>query len=157
MSAEQREKLGGLYGKASDGFRTLKPHLAETSSNIVELPVTTFPLLKSPIHVSYLMYLLTFSAPLAKAYWMSALTACRLTGTQPSLLLHPLDFLSGEEVPELRFFPGMSTASQAKIDMLDYVIDSMVRHFDIVTMREHVRAAGLHLSADDRALNLGSI
>lgn len=138
MSAEEREKLKKLFGKFSDGFQTLKPHFVEAAGrNMVEIPVTTFPVIKTPIHATYLHYLSAFSAPLAKAYWRSALASCSLTGAQPSMLLHPLDFLSGDDVPELKFFPGMNVPTESKLELMDSVIGSLAAKFEIVNVREH--------------------
>ncbi|MEQ1924143.1 MAG: polysaccharide deacetylase family protein, partial [Pyrinomonadaceae bacterium] len=116
MSEEEREKRKKLFGKLSDGFQTLKPHFVEAAGKtLVEIPVTTFPVIKTPIHASYLLYLSTFSKMAASSYWKMALAACRATGVQPSLLLHPLDFLSGDDISELKFFPGMSMPIEQKL------------------------------------------
>ena len=142
MSEEEREKLKKLFGKFSDGFRSLKPHFIEAAGRtMVEIPVTTFPIVKAPIHASYLMYLATFSRAAAKLYWRSAVTACSLTGVQPSFLLHPLDFLSGEDVEAMKFFPGMNQPTAKKIELLASTIDAMSAKWDIVTMRQHADSA----------------
>ncbi len=138
MSDEEREKRKKLFGKFSDGFRTLRPHMLEIGEReIVEIPVTTFPGVKTPIHASYLIYLSTFSESAARAYWRSALFACRVTGVEPSILLHPLDLMSGDDVPELSFFPGMSMPLERKLRLLSGFIDELRDRFDVVTMREH--------------------
>ncbi len=138
VSDEERGKLKKLFGKFSDGFRTLRPHFIESAGrSIVEIPVTTFPIVKTPIHASYLMFLFRFSPILARAYWKMAVTTCRLTGIQPSLLLHPLDFLCGDDVDGLKFFPGMNVPSVQKLEFLDYAIGLLTDRFDIVSMREH--------------------
>ncbi len=140
MAAAEREKLSKLFGKFSDGFQTLRPHFIEAAGrNLVEIPVTTFPLIKTPIHATYLQYLSAFSTTLAATYWRSALAACSITGVQPSMLLHPLDFLSGEDVPELRFFPGMNVPTAKKLELLDNVIGSYAAKFQIVNMSGHAR------------------
>lgn len=104
---------------------------------LVEIPVTTFPGIKTPIHFSYLLYLSTISRAAAKAYWHSALFACRATGVGPSLLLHPLDFLSGDDAPELKFFPGMNIRADDKLAFISDVLATYAENFDIVQMREH--------------------
>lgn len=155
MSPEEKEKLKKLFGKFSDGFRPLTPHLVDAgSSKIVEIPVTTFPIVKVPVHVSYLMYLKSFSSFLANAYWKAAMLACRITGTQPSLLLHPLDFLSGDEIEELKFFPGMAVPSAKKVAFLDQITGLLCKHYEVVTMRQHAETAslGLHRTSQDLAL-----
>lgn len=155
MSAEEREKLKRLYGKFSDGLRPLNPHLIDAGERkIVEIPVTTFPVVKVPTHVSYLMYLMSFSPAAARAFWRSCVAACGITGTQPSLLLHPTDFLSGDEVPELKFFPGMNMASAKKIEMLDFVLGRLCERFEPFTLREHATTASLALRPGSRDLEL---
>lgn len=153
ISEEEREKLKKLFGRFSDGFRSLKPHFIEAAGrHMVEIPVTTFPVVKTPIHASYLLYLAKFSTLAAKMYWHSAVTACAVTGVQPSFLLHPLDFLSGEDVDALKFFPGMNQPTAKKIDFLANAIDAMAGKFDIISMREHAdharNSAGLGAARD---------
>ncbi len=138
MSDEEREKRKKLFGKLSDGFQTLKPHMVDVGgTQLVEIPVTTFPVVKTPIHLSYLIYLSTFSTAAAKAYWKTALAMCRATGVQPSLLLHPLDFLSGDDISELKFFPGMNMPTARKLELVSGFIEAYTESFDVVTMREH--------------------
>lgn len=152
MSDEEREKRKQLFGKFSDGLKPLNPHIVTTEKGtIAEIPVTTFPGVKTPIHASYVIYLSTFSRSAAKAYWRSALAACRMANIQPSLLLHPLDFLTGEEVPELKFFPGMSLAAGAKSDLLNWIISTYKASFDVTTVGGHACDLRERLSSANRA------
>lgn len=138
MSAREREKRQKLFGNFSDGFRPLKSYNIGTDERpLVEIPVTTFPLVKTPIHVSYLIYLSTFSRAASEIYWKASLNACRLAGIEPSLLLHPLDFLGSDDAPELRFFPGMNMPTERKLENVNRLLEIYSRHFEIVTMREH--------------------
>ena len=142
MSDEERAKRKKLFGKFSDGFRSVKAHTVPSANgDLIEIPVTTFPLFKTPIHVSYLIYLASFSPIAAKAYWRSALAACRMSGTSPSLLLHPLDFLSGDDVPELKFFPGMGMRTRQKLDIVRDILGVYTNSFRVVTVRDHARTA----------------
>ena len=53
MSDEEREKRKKLFGKFSDGFQSLKPYKWQIGEkSLVEIPVTTLPLFKTPIHAS---------------------------------------------------------------------------------------------------------
>ncbi len=142
MSDEEREKRKKLFGKFSDGFQSLKPYKWQIGEKtLTEIPVTTLPVFKTPIHASYVIYLSTFSPLLARSYWKSALEMCKLTGTQLSLLLHPLDFLSGEDAPELKFFPAMNLPVEKKLEFLSDVLESFQNKFSIVDMQKHARAA----------------
>lgn len=137
MSESEREKRKQLFGKISDGFQTLQPHVLEINGkNLIEIPVTTLPIFKVPVHVSYLMYLATFSKFLARRYWQTALAFCRMTGTPPSLLVHPLDFLGGDDVAELKFFPGMAMRSGEKAELLHWITGSLNDKFNVLTMKE---------------------
>ncbi len=93
LDEEEIEKRKLLFGKFREGFKSVKPYWHDfPEGKILEIPVTTMPVFKAPFHVSYLLYLRRFSRRLALSYFHFALAMCRATGTQPSLLLHPLDF-----------------------------------------------------------------
>lgn len=138
MSDREREKRKKLFGKFSDGFQSLKPYQWQIGEkSLVEIPVTTLPVFKTPIHASYVIYLSTFSKSLAKTYWRTALEMCRMTGTELSLLLHPLDFLSGEDAPELKFFPAMNLPVEEKLEFMGEILEMFAGKFEIVNMRRH--------------------
>jgi len=99
--------------------------------------VTTLPGLRTPFHVSYLLYLSRFLPGLALAYFRAALRLCRWTGTPPSLLLHPLDFLGGDDVPELGFFPAMNLPSARKLDFVGKILGVYRSWFRVVPMARH--------------------
>ncbi len=149
MSDEEREKRKKLFGKFSDGFQSLKPYKWRIGEKtLVEIPVTTLPIFKTPIHASYVIYLSTFSKALARAYWKTAIEMCKMTGTQLSLLLHPLDFLSGEDAPELKFFPAMNLPIEEKLAFVGEILETLTGKFEVVNMREHARAvAGENLKS----------
>jgi peptidoglycan/xylan/chitin deacetylase (PgdA/CDA1 family) len=141
MSDEEKEKRKKLFGKFSDGFQSLKPYRWQIGEkSLVEIPVTTLPVFKTPIHASYVIYLSTFSKTLARAYWKTAVEMCRLSGTQLSLLLHPLDFLSGEDAPELKFFPAMNLPVEKKLEFAGEILDTFSGKFEIVNMRRHAES-----------------
>jgi hypothetical protein len=99
--------------------------------------VTTVPLLRTPFHLSYLLYLSRVSDHLMMAYLRFALRLCVATRTSPSFLLHPLDLLAGEDAPELRFFPGMDVSARRKRELFTAVLLEIGRHFKIGTMTDH--------------------
>ncbi|MET9626275.1 polysaccharide deacetylase family protein [Lentzea sp. NPDC006480] len=108
------------------------------ATGLVELPVTTMPLLRVPIHGAYLLQLHQISPRLARGYFRAALRLCLLTSTAPSLLLHPTDVLSGAEAPGMEFFPGMAVPGAQKVALLGWVLSLLRRHFDVVGTGEHV-------------------
>lgn len=142
MSAEEKEKRKKLFGKLSDGFQSLKPYKWQIGEKtLVEIPVTTLPIFKVPIHASYVIYLSTFSKLAAKTYWKTAVNLCKMTGTQLSLLLHPLDFMSGEDAPELKFFPAMNLPLEKKLEFLSDILENFQNSFSVTNMRLHAESA----------------
>jgi peptidoglycan-N-acetylglucosamine deacetylase len=141
LSGEEREKRRKLFGKFSDGFQSLKPHKWQVGEkSLIEIPVSTMPIFKTPIHASYVIYLSTFSKLAAQMYWKSTIEMCKLTGTQLSLLLHPLDFMSVEDAPELNFFPGMNLPLEQKLEFLSEILETFGKSFSILNMRQHAKA-----------------
>ena len=138
MSDEERNKRNKLFGKFSDGFQKLKPFMWKVGcKSLVEIPVTTMPVFKFPIHASYIIYISTFSKTLARVYWRTAIEMCRMTNTQMSLLLHPLDFLSGEDVPELKFFPAMNLPIEKKMEFVGEILEVFADKFEVVNIQKH--------------------
>jgi peptidoglycan-N-acetylglucosamine deacetylase len=136
--AGERADRRNMFGSFREGFRSLRPQIRKTDAGpIVEIPVTTFPLVKLPIHMTYLLYLWQVSPRLAKMYLHMALTACRSLGVGPSILLHPLDFLGHEDDEELKFFPGMNISHGAKLELINNMLGRLTANFQIGTMRQH--------------------
>ncbi len=143
MSDEEREKRKKLFGKFSDGFQSLKPYKWQIGEKeLIEIPVTTLPIFKTPIHASYVLYLSTFSKVAARHYWKTALRMCKMFGVQPSLLLHPLDFLSGEDAKELEFFPAMNLPLQEKLEFVSEILEIYAKSFSIVNIQKHAERVG---------------
>ena len=140
LSNEEREKRKKLFGRLEDGFRPLAPFQWSTEAGpLLEIPVTTMPVFKVPIHVSYLLYLGCYSTALAKLYWRTALTMCRVTGTQLSLLLHPLDFMGSDDTDRLGFFPAMKRPHAEKIRLIHELFDMLQGSYDCIPMGEHAQ------------------
>ncbi len=143
LSAEQRAERELLYGTWSDGRRAVRPYRwAVDDRTLLELPVTTLPGLKVPIHVSYLLMLSAYSPAAARVYFDTALRVCRSTGIGPSILLHPLDLISGDDVKALAFFPGMQIPAEEKLARVDSYLELFRRHFEVVPVGVHARALG---------------
>ena len=142
LDAEQRAERAQLYGSWSDGVRPLTPYRFRVGdTTMLELPVSTFPGLRVPIHISYLLMLATYSVRASMAYFRTALAACRRLGVEPSILMHPLDVLSGDEVPELRFFPGMSLPVSTKLACVERYLDVLSRDFRVMPVGDHAALA----------------
>lgn len=142
LTREERKKRKKIFGSLKDAIRPIKPFLWYLNSNetLLEIPVTTIPIIKMPFHLSYLLYLSRFSIQLMFLYLKMALTLCRITHTAPSFLLHPLDFLSRDQAPELAFFPGMDLNTSRKIELFYRVMNILSEHFELVKMSTYAEA-----------------
>lgn len=138
LTEDEKQERKLLFGTLSDALRPLKPYSWDLGgAALPEIPVTTMPLFRVPIHVSYVLWLGARAPGLAKLYFDFALELCRLTRTEPSILLHPLDFLGGDDVKELAFFPAMNLPGELKVARSAACLDSLMRRFEVVPMRRH--------------------
>ncbi len=153
LSAEEREQRRKLFGTLRDGLRPVKPYRWQLDAgSLVEVPVTTMPVFKVPFHLSYLLYLGVYSHPLARLFLWKALAVCRLAGVQPSLLLHPLDFLGADDCEALAFFPAMRLPGEVKRRRAFELIDAFRSRYTVLPMGRHVaalEAAGLPSRSPD--------
>lgn len=153
LDAEEAARRRRLFGRWRDGLQPIRPYrwrLAPSpgaapgdesaDGQLIEIPVTTTPIFKTPFHVSYLLYLRQYSNALAWSYWRTAMVLCRVRGVAPSLLLHPLDFLSGEDEPSLSFFPAMSLGAQEKVAFVRDILADFAQRFEVRPMGEHASA-----------------
>jgi hypothetical protein len=155
---QERGELFGGVGRVRAPLRAYRWRSGD-HADLVELPVTTMPLSRLPIHGSYLLRLYEASPRLAFAYFDTALRLCRLRGVAPSLLLHPTDVLDRAEAPGMEFFPGMAVTGAGKAVLLNRVLTTLRRHFELVGTGEHVarlRAAGLRRERDIARVSLGT-
>jgi hypothetical protein len=142
LSRAGRSQRKGLFGSFREGFRSVKPHFLDLGSNrkLLEIPVTTMPVFKVPFHLSYLLYLSCFSEILMLLYLKTALGLCRASGVSPSFLLHPLDFIDAEQIPELKFFPGMYINRNEKKKKFHTVINIMRKYFRLTNMSTYAKS-----------------
>jgi hypothetical protein len=159
LTPEQREERASLFGSLHDGLRPVRPYFWKLSSGrqLLEIPVTTIPVVKVPFHLSYLLYLARVSEALMRAYLRTALGFCRATGTEPSFLLHPLDLIGGDQVRDLSFFPGMDITGREKMRIFLTVLRILAERFQLVSMSRHadaiLRRGGLPQRDPDWAVN----
>lgn len=138
LTPEERQQRSKLFGTWKEGLRPNTPyHWQLENGELLEIPVTTMPIFKVPIHVSYVLYLNMFSRFLAIAYFQSALMMCRIMGVQPSILLGPLDFMDVDDASDLAFFPAMRTNHQEKIEVVSEIMRMLGKNYRIVPMQEH--------------------
>lgn len=143
LSEEQRAERSNLFGSWQDGLRPLGAYrwsvpIEGRQLELPEIPVTTLPGLRVPIHISYLLYLAAVNPKLASTYFASALRLCDARGVPPSILLHPLDFLGADDVETLAFFPAMNMGGRRKTELVLGWLDQLRNRYEIVTMDGHL-------------------
>lgn len=141
LSKEEKEERSGLFGAFSNGFKKIKPNFIdlENQKQILEIPVSTIPFVKIPFHFSYLHYLAKISEGLMFSYLKFAIFMCKITKTNPSFLLHPLDLIGGDKIPELAYFPGMDLESRKKQELFEKVMETFDNNFNLINMSEHAK------------------
>jgi peptidoglycan-N-acetylglucosamine deacetylase len=137
FNAEQRHLRSILGGTLRDALRPIQPYRWKMqSATLIEIPVTTMPLFRTPIHVSYLFGLACISRDFAYHYFNTALKLCSLTRTAPSLLLHPTDFLGCDDVSELSFIPGMRLRSEEKLEFVSEILRRLSDQFIVLKLQQ---------------------
>ena len=138
LESDQKEKRKALFGNITDGLRPNAPYRWDLGGKpLLEIPVTTMPMVKIPIHFSYLHWMAGGSEAVARSYFATSLRACRMTGIAPSLLLHPLDFMGGDDVEELAFFPGMNQSSTEKMHRMQRFLTTLTDRYEVEPMAAH--------------------
>ena len=142
LTDDEKEQRKELFGGLREGFRSVKSYFwqLDSGNQLLEIPVTTMPFIKVPFHLSYLLYISQYSVKLMKLYLKTALFLCRITKTEPSFLLHPLDFLDASQIPELSFFPGMRINREKKTEIFQSTINMISKYFDLVDMSTYAQS-----------------
>jgi hypothetical protein len=126
-----------------DGLRPLRPYQLETGAGrLVEIPVTTIPVLRTPFHLSYVLWLSRVHPGAARSYFRNALRICRVFGVEPSVLVHPLDLLGGDEVDSLDFFPGMDLPGALKRARVASYLGDLADRFQVQPLGEYAARVG---------------
>lgn len=144
LKGEQREKAKKLYGGFASMRNPNRPFMRHEEVDgetfpLQEIPVTTLPFLRTPIHFSYVTFLASFSVTVAKMYFSMSLNLCRMTGTSPSLLLHPPDFLGCEDDSDMAYFPGMKLKREEKLSFMRWALGKFAREFEVRTMLDQTQ------------------
>lgn len=146
LSKDDREDRAQQFGTLADGFRPLSPFQWKLGDHrLLEIPVTTFPGVRTPFHLTYIHYLAQFSAGAARAYFSAALATCKRSGVEPSLLLHPTDFIAADRCPDLKSFPGFGKDSGKKLALTKWCLQAFGNAFEVESVTTRARA----LSAAD--------
>ena len=141
LTGAERRRRAALFGGFADVRRPVAPYRWSLASEaLIEIPVTTVPFLRLPFHLSYILYLASFSTAVALAYLRMALFLCRATSTPPSFLLHPLDFLGFDSGVGLEFFPAMRLEHRRKCDLARRAVALLCSEYEPAGLRRLAQA-----------------
>lgn len=141
FTPEQKKERKFLFGGFKNGFMPNKPFLWEidAKSKMLEIPITTMPYLKLPIHLSYLIYLNGICTDLMSSYLTMTLGLCKMNKIGMSFLLHPLDIMDAKQIPELAFFPGMKISWKKKIILFKDILRKISDYYCLVNMETYAK------------------
>lgn len=134
LSRQEKQDRGAMFGRLRDVLRSQRARPNAAHPGLLEIPVTTIPLLRAPFHFSYVAWLRRRSALLARLWLGLGLRLCRLTRLPPSYLLHSLDLVGGDEHPDLQFFPGMDLGWPQKQELLEHLLTRLTAAFAVGPM-----------------------
>lgn len=155
LSPEERRTRSSLFGTWRDSLLPAGAYRwgLASSPSLLEIPVSTMPILRLPMHMTSLSFFSTYSKRGTQAYFRAALRLCAWRRITPSFLLHPLDLWGGDRIPRLRRLAGMSLSSQEKTLQLQRILSILGEHFETGPMCVHARALN---SREDLPLRVSS-
>jgi len=132
LTPEEKRAQKHLFGSFANAFSTLKQHTwTIDGQSIIEVPVTTMPITRLPIHFTYLNYIADKSERLAIAYFRTTMMLLGLTKVSASFLLHATDFLGADDHPIPTFVPGMKRTFYEKVTLLHKFFDGIEQNFSL--------------------------
>ena len=120
------------YGRFAYGFAPLAPHRLDGSA-LVEAPVTTVPLLRLPMHSTFV---------LSAGQWLFDLGfgLSRALGTPVNYLLHAADVLERIDDPALSSYRFLTQSWAAKRPLYEHILAELTAGYRIVPTAEFVAA-----------------
>ena len=143
---EQREERQRLFGNWTRGLpadsallvavrRRMRPSPAP--QRLLEIPVTTMPLFRVPIHFSYLLFLRQFSRAAAWAYWQMAMRAVPAGRRRAVAALASARFSRRRRRAGPGVFPGDAMRGAEKVTFVRSVLTDFAKRFDVAPLGRH--------------------
>jgi hypothetical protein len=133
QSALSRGHVDGThYGRVRYGFAPLWPHRLDRS-DLLEAPVTTVPLLRAPMHSTFV---------LSAGQWLFDLGfgLSRARKVPVNYLLHACDVLDRSEDPALSSYRFLTQTWEAKRPLYEHMLAELTASYQIVPTAEFVAA-----------------
>jgi peptidoglycan-N-acetylglucosamine deacetylase len=124
------------YGRFSYGLESLRPHPLDTGSALLEAPVTTVPIVRLPMHSTFV---------LTAGRWLFDLGMwlCRARSTPVNYLLHAADVVdlsSGGTTPDpaLASYPFLTQPWSRKRPLYEHMLSQLTQTYVVVPTQEFV-------------------
>ncbi len=133
------DRMSQLYGGWRSVLRPNRIHQKPVGdTSLYEVPVSVLPIARTPTHFSYLTFLAQINRIAANLYWRMTLRLWRMAGTAPCLLLHPPDFLGGNEEQRLKHMPGMRLDGDSKRQLIARWLKMYADVFEVKTIAQQI-------------------
>ena len=130
---------GDAYGSSGARRQPLTPYAWDLAGGaLIEVPVSTLPGLRIPIHGTYLQFLADHSAAAARIYARAAVALLRSARVDPHYLLHASDFIGCDDPFDCAFFPGMRRPWRDKVALLSTVVGRLRDAFAVMPIDAYV-------------------
>ena len=131
--ANAGEQLAEPQWRPGDMCHPLKPFEWELDGKrLLEIPVSTMPWIRLPVHTTYLHLLNRGPNVLSRGYMAIHRDLSKLTKSPPSLLLHALDFIGQEDRACPSFIPGATQPLHNKLELVEDVLLSYTRRWKLL-------------------------
>ena len=142
-----------LFGNFADARTPLRAHRIQVGDyKLLEIPVTTFPLVRLPMHFTYINFIADSSETLAEKYFSTALQLCRIFSLAPSILLHATDFVGNDDAGCPTFLPGMRRSATAKLAFTQRLLRTLTSQFRLKTLVDYAEEKSNDASLKIRTL-----
>ena len=131
------------YGSSASGRLPLRPYTWELAAGpLIEVPVTTLPGLRIPVHGTYLQHLADFSSLAARASMVALVNGCKVARVAPHYLLHGTDFIGCDDPLDCAFLPGMRRPWRAKLALLTALVLRLRASYELMPIDAYVATLG---------------
>jgi hypothetical protein len=136
-----RRTVEADFGRWTEALRPLAPHSLALAGGkrILEIPVTTHPVLRLPLHMTYLLSLGAISTEGMLRYLENALALCRRRKIGFCFLLHAPDLLDSTDLPGLEFLPHRGLSLHRKLDLINRVLEAVAACFRLMPLEAYAR------------------
>jgi hypothetical protein len=97
------------------------------NTNMIEIPVTVCPILRTPLHFSYL-------TSTGKSYFNLGFELINLLKITPNFVFHSIDLVDFcSKFDDLKKIPVFTKPLRFRLDLAEYILEKLKKRYDLVT------------------------